>query len=369
MNSIKTNQHTYDKQLQTRKIQTKITKLFNIQHPIILPGMSWISTPELVAAVSNAGGLGILAMGPLSPKETEESIQKIRSLTNKPFGVGCTLMMPGAKENAEVALDLKVPVINFSLGKGEWIVKAAHEYGGKVLATVVNKKHAKSALDVGADALMVTGHEAAAHGGDVTTLVLIPSITSYVKNELQRNDVPIIAAGGFANGRGLLAALSLGADGIAMGSRLATSLESPLHPNIKNHIITKDETDTLYSSNYDGIPARVMKSNKTIHLTKHRPNILQVAIRAIQASKTFNVPIYKIIPGLIADYKKIYMLAQFGAATKQFMGATMDGDLEEGVQFIGQSQGLIGDIVSVEDIINRCVLEAEGVYKDLDHVM
>merc|ERR1712157_305175 len=108
-----------------------------------------------------------------------------------------------------------------------------------------------------------------------------------------------------------------------MGSRFAASLESPLHSNVKKHIILNDETDTLYSSNYDGIHARVMKSDKTIHLSKHRPNFLQVAIRAIEASKTFNVPIYKILPGLIADYKNIYMLAQFGAATKQFMGATI----------------------------------------------
>src|SRR5690554_7066144 len=103
-------------------MKTRITELLNIQYPILLPGMSWISTPELVAAVSNAGGLGILASGPLSPAETKAAIQKIRELTDKPFGIGVTLLMPGAKENAEVALDEKVPVINFSLGKGDWIV-------------------------------------------------------------------------------------------------------------------------------------------------------------------------------------------------------------------------------------------------------
>src|SRR5690554_7724098 len=114
--------------------------------------------------------------------------------------------MPGAKENAEVALDEKVPVINFSLGKGDWIVKRAHEYGGKVIATVVGDKHALSAQKIGAETLLVTGHEAAAHGGAVTSLVLIPAIASKV-------DIPVIGTGGFADGRGLLAALSLGADG------------------------------------------------------------------------------------------------------------------------------------------------------------
>ena len=102
-------------------MKTPITELLGIQYPIVLPGMSWISTPELVAAVSNAGGLGILATGPLSPDETRLAIRKVRELTNKPFGIGATLMMPGAKENAEVALQEQVPVINFSLGKGDWI--------------------------------------------------------------------------------------------------------------------------------------------------------------------------------------------------------------------------------------------------------
>lgn len=138
-------------------MQTRITKLLGIQHPIVLPGMSWISKPQLVAAVSNAGGLGILATGPLSAKETGEAIREIRRLTNKPFGIGCTLMMPGAKENCLVALGEEVPVINYSLGKGDWLAERAHGYGGKVIATVTTAKHAQSAKQSGADALQVTG--------------------------------------------------------------------------------------------------------------------------------------------------------------------------------------------------------------------
>jgi enoyl-[acyl-carrier protein] reductase II len=105
-------------------MKTAITALLNIQYPIILTGMSWISTPELVAAVSNAGGLGILALGPLTAEQTKAAILRVRELTNKPFGVNCALMMPSAKENAQIALDLQVPVINFSLGKGDWLIKA-----------------------------------------------------------------------------------------------------------------------------------------------------------------------------------------------------------------------------------------------------
>ena len=192
-------------------LQTRLTKLLGIKHPIVLPGMSWISTPDLVAAVSNAGGLGILASGPLSPEATRRSINDIRKLTDKPFGIGCTLLMPGAKENAEVALEMEVPVINISLGKGEDIIRRCHSYGGKVITTVVTEKHARSAKDMGADALMVTGHEAAAHGGDATSFVLVPCISSKFP------DMPVICAGGVGDGRGLAAMLALGADGVAMG--------------------------------------------------------------------------------------------------------------------------------------------------------
>jgi len=338
-------------------MKTRITNLLQIKRPIILPGMSWISTPDLVAAVSNAGGLGILATGPLTPSETRSAIKEIRRKTSLPFGVGCTLLMPGSKENARVALDEKVPVINFSLGKGDWIVKEAHKYGGKVIATVVTEKHAKSAENIGADALMVTGHEAAAHGGDVTSFVLIPSISEKVS-------VPIIAAGGVADGRGLLAALCLGADAVAMGSRFAVSKESPLPENIKQAIIQRSETDTIYSKNFDGLYARVMKTPAAEQATRRPMNPVMAAIKSVEAAKKFNMPLPKVLAGLFVEYDKILMLSQFGAATEKIMAATVEGDLDTGVQFIGQTQGLIVDIPSVNDIMNRAVSQAQSIYQN-----
>lgn len=334
-------------------MKTRITELFGIEYPILLPGMSWISKPELVAAVSNAGGLGILAMGPLTPEETRASIRKIRELTDKPFGVGCTLLMPGAKENAEIALEEKVPVINFSLGKGEWLTERCHAYGGKVIATVTTVKHALSAQAVGVDALLVTGHEAAAHGGDVTSLVLVPTIVDAVK-------IPVVATGGFGDGRGLLAALSLGAEGIAMGSRFATSKESPLHQNIKDEVVKKDQHETVYSPNFDGIPARYMKTPTAVKLTKKPMNFFLTAIRATQAAKLVKQPIWKILAGMLVMLDKIKMLAYFGAATPKLMAATEDGDLVHGMQFIGQTQGLIHDTPTVQEIVDRVIAEAKA---------
>ena len=230
-------------------MKTKITELFGIKYPIILPGMSWISVPELVAAVCNAGGIGYLATGPLSPKETRESLKRIRELTDKPFGVGITLMMPGSRENAEVALEEKVPVINISLGKGEDIIKRAHEYGGKVITTVTTEKHALAAEKSGSDALQVTGHEAAAHGSLVTTFVLIPAIVDIVK-------IPVVAIGGIGDGRGMAAALSLGAEGIGMGTRLSLTKESPVHQNTKQAELNANILDTIYSDRFDSLNCR-----------------------------------------------------------------------------------------------------------------
>jgi enoyl-[acyl-carrier protein] reductase II len=334
-------------------IATRITKLFGIDYPVILPGMSWISVPELVAAVSNAGGMGVLATGPLNATQTRESIRKIRQLTDKPFGIGATLLMPGATENAKVAIEEQVPIINVSLGKPDWIAESVKPYGGKVLATVTNAKHAQAAISSGADALMLTGHEAAAHGGDVTSLVLIPSIAE------QFPDIPLVAAGGFANGKGLAAALALGADAVAMGSRLAVSTESPLAQPVKDAVVNATESDTVYGSNFDGIPARVLKTPQSQKLMASRPFWGTIAYRAFSAAQKLGIPLWKVLPGLVTQFEKMFIIAQFGAATEQIMNATVDGKLEKGVQFIGQSQGMIHDITTVDEILQRMMKEAQ----------
>jgi len=327
-------------------VKTAITELLGIEMPILLPGMSWISTPELVAAVSNAGGLGILASGPLTPEETRQAITQIRQLTNKPFGIGITLLMPGAEDNADIAIEEKVPVINFSLGKGDKLIERAHSYGAKVIATVVTEKHALSAQQSGADALLVTGHEAAAHGGDVTSLVLVPAISQVV-------DIPVIATGGFADGRGLMAAFSLGAEGVAMGSRLATSADSPLHQNMKDAVIKKTEQDTIYSKNFDGIYARVMRTPEAIKATKKPMNFFMACIEAMKAAAMVKQPIWKIMLGMLAMMDKVKLLAYFGAAVPRLKAATVDGDYKKGVQFIGQTQGLINDQPTVQQIFDQ----------------
>ncbi len=340
-------------------MKTRITELFGIEYPILLSGMSWISIPKMVAAVSNAGGLGILATGPLNAEQTRQAIREIRSLTDKPFGANATLMFPGAVENARVLLQEKVPVINFSLGKGDWIVKGAHAYGGKVIATVVNARHARRAEEYGADGVIATGHEAAAHGEAVTSLVLVPSLADAVK-------IPVIAAGGFADGRGLAAALALGAEGIAMGTRFMTTKESPLHANFKQLSIEKGVADTFASLRIDGIPCRVLKTKAAEKAERRGLNLIAAFFNSREIAQQIRIPYFKLFLGVIASgWKNARQLAFLANAFKAFHLATENGDLEKGVLPVGQVTGLLHDEPTVKEVIERMVAEAKLVREKL----
>lgn len=341
-------------------MKTKITELLGIEHPIILSGMSWISTPEMVAAVSNAGGLGILATGVLDAEQTRKAIKKIRELTDKPFGANASLLFPGAAANAVACLEEKIPVVNFSLGKGDWIVQMANEYGGKVLATVTNSRHAKRAQDYGCHGVISTGNEAAAHGEPPTTFCLVPSMADVV-------DIPIIAAGGVGDGRGLAAAMALGAEGVAMGTRLMTTVESPLHDNFKKLSIEKDIYDTLYSKRFDGLWCRVLDTPGARKSIKQ--GIFPLGyLKAIPNSKfiadMMKMPYLKMFVGVLASgWSNARQLAYMANAFKQIKEATEDGDIVKGVLPVGQVTGLLHDIPTVAEVIERTVRDAEEIIK------
>ena len=340
-------------------MKTRITELFGIKYPILLSGMSWISVPRMVAAVSNAGGLGILATGPMDPPQTRKAIQEIRKLTDKPFGCNATLLMPGAAENAKVLLEEQVPVINFALGKGDWLVRDAHKYGGKVIATVVNARHAKRAQDYGADGVIATGNEAAAHGEALTSMVLIPSLVDAIH-------IPVIAAGGIADGRGLAAALALGAEGVALGTRLMTTQESPLHENFKKLSIEKDVTDTLYSTRVDGIWCRVMKTDAAVKAIKKGLDLPAAFVNSQDIARQMKMPYLKLFIGILASgLNNAYKMAFMANGFKAFKLATEDGDVEKGILPVGQVMGLIQDEPTVAELFERIVAEAKEVQQKL----
>ena len=334
-------------------MKTRLTELFAVDHPIVLSGMSWISTPELVAAVANAGGLGILATGVLDAEQSRAAIRKTRELTDRPFAANVTLYFPGNRANAKVLIEEKVPVVNYSLGKGDWITEAVHAYGGKVVATVTTIKHALAAERDGADALIVTGHEAAGHGGEVTSLVLVPTIADAV-------GIPIIAAGGFADGRGLAAALALGADGIAMGTRLMNTVESPVHEGAKAESVRRSISDTVYTNRVDGLPGRYVKGPGSRRIMKMRLNPLSALLRSREIAKLLGLPWFKLATGIVlSGYRRSVQMARMAIGFDAFKKGCTEGDVERGVLPLGQCTGLMTDTPTVAEVINRTVAEAE----------
>jgi len=371
-------------------VKTRITELFGIKYPILLSGMSWISVPELVAAVSNAGGIGYLATGPLSPAKTRQSIKRIRELTDKPFGVGATLLMPGAYENALVAIEEKVPVLNISLGKGGELIKKVHAYGGKVISTVTTVEHALAAQKSGADALQVTGFEAAAHGSQVTTLVLVPTVVDAVK-------IPVVAIGGIADGRGMAAAFALGAEGVGMGTRLSITKESPVHQLAMQKQLELGAEDTIYSNRFDALYCRVLKTPSAEKAVKQGRNLAKGLAASFDIAKSLDLSWMKLATSILGGSKKdksgkpkeadtapkqkkgeisLFQkmmkgpqtgmnLAHMAQAYVAIKKATENGDLKDGVYLSGQVQGIIHDIPTVAEVINRTVEEFTRIQKDM----
>jgi len=341
-------------------IRTGMTEMFGIQHPIMLAGMNWISTPKLVAAVSNSGGLGTVALAQYSPEDARKYIRQIRELTDKPFMINQPLHRGWAKENIQVTIEEKVPFINYSLGK-PWFIDQVHAYGGKVVGTIAIGKHAARAVELGCDALIVTGHEAAAHGADATSMVLVPLVTSLVK-------VPVIAAGGFYDGRGLAAALSLGAAGVSMGTRFILTQESMVHDNFKQLCLKATEQDTLYSSAFDGMPGRALKSSMaermmqgdSFSFLRAIPNALEIKGILKQNWGQFLGTAWKMMSGEGGD---LVQMARLANGTIRHQKAIYEGDTKEGFMFAGQTTGPIRDLPPVKELIDRIVAEAEATLR------
>jgi len=338
-------------------MKTKVTEAFGIKHPILLSGMAYVSLPHLVAAVSNAGGLGIFNSVANTPDQLKGIIQEIKSLTDKPFAINVTLIFPNGKENAEVALAEKAPIINFALGKGDWIIKAAHEYGGKVISTVATERHAIRAAEQGADALIVTAHEAAAHGSDIGGMVLLPQIASKV-------NTPIISAGGYCDGRGLAAAIALGADAIAMGTRFLLTQECDVHPNIKQTALKTNMEDTIYSDGIDGLPGRWYKNKRALEMATGKTSYIEAMKSGWALRKQVDVPVWKLLFGSLQK-RSVTELARQAIGVDALGKVLNDGDLENGVVPFGQVIGRIRDLPTCKEVIERMVSEAEDIIKSM----
>lgn len=299
----------------------RITQLFNIQYPIIQGGMIWNSGYKLAAAVSNAGGLGLIGAGSMYPEVLREHIQKCKKATNKPFGVNVPMLYPNVEEIMNIIVDEGVKIVFTSAGNPKTWTTWLKEKGITVVHVVSSSKFALKAQEAGVDAIVAEGFEAGGHNGreETTTLTLIPM----VKQHLQ---IPLIAAGGIATGKTMHAAMVLGADGVQMGTRFAMTLESSSHENFKKACVNAQEGDT-YLTLKELAPVRLIR-NKFF-------NDLQEAYKN----------------GASVDELKT-LLGRARAKRGMF-----EGDLEEGELEIGQIVGLINEIQPVSEVMNEIVTD------------
>lgn len=312
--------------------QTRVTKLLNIKYPIIQGGLAYLAYSELAAAVSNAGGLGqITAMSLPNPEALREEIQKVRKFTNNPFGVNFAIGKHGRpyEEYVRVAIEEEVPVVSVTGGNPEPFFKLIEGVPVKKLVLTASKRQAIKAEKLGADAIVVVGHEGGGHIGkdDLSTFILVPQVVDAV-------DVPVIASGGIGDGRGLMAALSLGAEGIEMGTRFIVTKECVhAHPAYKEALLRGSETDTVVIKRSLGTPGRVIHN--------------EWADRILDVEEKFGT--YEILKSYIS-----------GEANKRFI---YDGNIEQGFAWAGQVMGLIKDIPTVSQLIQRMIKEAEAIRK------
>ncbi|HEX78320.1 MAG TPA: nitronate monooxygenase [Dehalococcoidia bacterium] len=347
-------------------MKTRLTELLGIKYPIILSGMTLVSDARLTAAVSNAGGLGIMAAGGLSPRELREGIRLVRSLTDKPFAVNILEGWPGAEELAEVVIKERVPIIAHGRGNPDWLIRATREYGAINIPTVGALKHAIRAERDGAEALIVQGLEGGGHTGYVASMVLLPLVTSQVK-------IPVAAAGGFCDGRGLAAALALGADGIAMGTRFALTQESPLPDNVKRRYLGFSEEQTVVTPRVTGVRCRAMR-NEFLELVESggwRSSLWHRLTSLRHMSRTYRVPVWRLLLGAVKTKRErevsLTQLGNLPAAIMRLYRGVIEGDDAMGFLPGGQVVGRVTDVPTCEELVQRIVIEAEAALAEAQH--
>lgn len=295
-------------------LKSRICDLLNIQYPILQGGMAWVATAELAAAVSEAGGLGVIGAGHMPPDALRAEIQKVKSLTKKPYGVNVMLMSPFVKEVMQVVVEERVPVVTTGAGNPAEYIPALKEIGSKVIPVVASVALAKRLERTGVDALIAEGTESGGHVGQVTTMALVPQIVDAV-------DLPIIAAGGIADSRGLVAAFALGAEAVQIGTRFVTSIECTAHDNYKQAIVKAKDRSTTLSGMTTGHPVRVIENQLT---------------RQFEQMENDRI-----------DPEE---LEKLGAGRLRL--AVRDGDVKTGSVMAGQIAGLICKIQTVSEIIH-----------------
>lgn len=304
-----------------------ITSLLGIQYPIFQGAMAQIAHYQLAAAVSEAGGLGIIASGGMTGEELRTEIRELRKLTDKPFGVNIMLMMKNVEEIVNVIIEEKVPVVTTGAGTPKFIMPYLKEAGIKVIPVIASVKHAVKMEELGADAVISEGTEAGGHIGEMTTMALLPQVTRAV-------DIPVIGAGGIADGRGIAAAFALGAQGVQMGTLFLATTECPISDAYKQAIVEAIDTATAVTGRIAGAPVRCIRNEMTDHY---------IELERKGASRD--------------ELEEITL----GSLSK----AVYDGDIVNGSMMSGQIAGLVSEIKPCKEVIEQLMTDAKNVLSHL----
>ncbi|MDZ4840439.1 MAG: nitronate monooxygenase [Bacteroidota bacterium] len=307
----------------------RITGLFGIRYPIIQAGMIWCANAELVAAVSNAGGLGLIGSGSMYPEDLERALLLVKQLTSKPYGVNIPLLYPDIDKHIELVIKYEVPIVFTSAGNPKKYTAELKKAGIKVVHVVSSVKFALKAQEAGVDAVVAEGFEAGGHNGrdETTTMVLIPSVAEIL-------DIPVIAGGGIATGKSMAAAMALGADGVQMGSRFVCSIESSAHINFKNAVINSNEGDTMLR----------LKKLTPVRLLKN-----EFADKVENAEQSG-----------ASDIELAELLGQGRSKKGMFLGDMKEGELE-----IGQVSGYLHNILPAAEIVAEVWDEFVGTVRSM----
>jgi enoyl-[acyl-carrier protein] reductase II len=310
--------------------RTDICEILGIEYPIILGGMLWIGKGDLVAAVSDAGGLGLLGAGGMLVEEIVLELKNVKEKTDKPFGVNIPLVRPDSDEMIQASLDNGASVIATSSGSPKKFTRVIQDQGGKVIHVVANVTFARKCEDAGVDIIAAEGYEAGGHNGhdEITTMALIPQIATAVKT-------PVVAAGGIADGRGLVAALALGAKGVQMGTRFLATHEASAHDNYKAAVVNLSDDGTCVTGRTTVGPTRAVKNRLT-------SMIVEAELKGAKPEALFE------------------MIGE-GRSAK----ACIEGDCEEGSLYCGQIGGHIKEIKSAGEVISEMIREAETIVNSL----
>ena len=347
-----------------RALKTPLCDLLGVDYPIVQTGMGWVAGPELVGGTSNAGGFGILGAATMEIDDMQASIKTVKSLTSQPFGVNLRADQPDINERAEVLISEGVRVASFAMAPKRDVIYRLRAGGVLVIPSIGAKRHAEKVAEMGVDAVLVQGAEGGGHTGSVPTTLVLPQVVDIV-------DIPVIAAGGFFDGRGLVAALSYGAQGIAMGTRFLLTQDNTVPINVKQFYMDRSVNDTVVTTKVDGVPHRVLRTQFVQQLESAGP--IQTVARALRNALAFKKESGTPLSAMIREglaMRKTFDLTWgqviMAANTPMLLRAAMvEGDLRYGVMASGQVVGLIDDLPTCAGLIARIMREGEDTLRKL----